>query len=566
MDMYSFLRANGPLLAVIGILVSITAIIIVVNRYLQASPSSRKAIITAIAIPFVFLSMSTFAACNSVDNAGSMGTPTPTHTPVPTVPSVPSSSSSPQPVIANAVYVSPGDNLQQKASNLSAGKTLVLRDGFYANQSLIVEHVHGTATAPITIMAEHDGKAIIDGGGPSGRTVWIEHSSYIIVQGIVAQHGQEPVVVYGPADHIIIRRVTAHDAAPGNYHVFDIEFNATNVLVEDCAGWGRGRYIFVAYKSSDVTFRRDWAYWEHQENFPDAPRADYSAYSASNVTFENVIGMGAYPRPGINDENSYNAVYETATDSTPTEHVKYIGDIFYNNMDGIYFNESSDSNPEVINSYIETPGGMPGAAGSTTNETGTGFTWWNHHSGSITNSTFTNTPVAASLPNGSTTITNTVFYKNDTAINGSLSHSYSDFWQNGSIGTDLVSTDKQVDPGYDTNKYGRGAYLFIPPNSPLKHAGQNGQDIGANIIYESVDGDLTSTPLWPWPMEDRIKAERGISVTWASSGGIWKTLDGVYPAAALSAPSTSYLLASPLFPTLLSIIREEYITRQRMKR
>ena len=240
MDMYSFLRANGPLLAIISILVSITAIIIIVIRYLRASPSGRKAIITAIAIPFVLLSMSTFAACNSVDNSGSMGMPTPTHTPVPTVPSEPSSSSSPQPVIADAVYASPGDNLQQKASNLSAGKTLVLRDGFYANQGLIVEHIHGTETEPITIMAEHDGKAIIDGGGPSAQTVWIENSSYIIVQGIVAQHGQEPVVVYGPADHIILRRVTAHDAAPGNYHVFDIEFNASNVLVEDCAGWGRG--------------------------------------------------------------------------------------------------------------------------------------------------------------------------------------------------------------------------------------------------------------------------------------------------------------------------------------
>ncbi len=495
MDMYSFLRANGPLLAIISILVSITAIIIIVIRYLRASPSGRKAIITAIAIPFVLLSMSTFAACNSVNKPGSMSRPTPTSTPVPTVSSEPSSSSSPQPVIADA--------------------------------GLIVAHIHGTETEPITIMAEHDGKAIIDGGGPSAQTVWIENSSYIIVQGIVAQHGQEPVVVYGPADHIILRRVTAHDAAPGNYHVFDIEFNASNVLVEDCAGWGRGRYIFIAYKSTDVTFRRDWAYWEHQENFPDAPRADYSAYSASNVTFENVIGIGAYPRPGIDDNNSYNAVYETASDSPPTKHVKYIGDIF---------------------------------------ETSTGFTWWVHHSGSITNSTFTNTPVAASRQNGSTTITNTVFYKNDKAIDGSLSHSYSDFWQNGSIGTDLVSTDKQVDPGYDTNKYGRGAYLFIPPASPLKHAGQNGQDIGANIIYESVDGELTSTPLWPWPMEDRIKAERGMSVTWASSGGIWKTLDGVYPSATLPAPSTSYLLASPLLSPLFSIIREEDITRKRMKR
>jgi Chondroitinase B len=560
MDFYAFLSANGSFLAGIGILSIIIATIIVVIRSLRASPpSSRKVIITAIAIPFVLLSMSTFAACNSVNKSGSTGGSR-----------EPSSSSSPQPVINDAVYASPGDNLQQMAGNLSAGKTLILRDGFY-NQGLIVEHVHGTATAPITIMAEHDGKAIIDGGGPTRQTVWIEFSSYIIVQGIVAQHGQEPVVVYGPADHIIIRRVTAHDAAPGNYHVFDIEFSASNVLVEDCAGWGEGRYIFVAYKSTNVTFRRDWAYWQHEDNSPDNPRADYSAYSASNVTFENDIGIGAYPRPGIHDDNSYNAVYETATggfstDGFPTNNTKYIGDIFYNNMDGIYFNQTSGENSQIINSYIETPANMPGPAGSTTNEQGTGFTWMNPYSGSITNSTFTNTPVAASLQNGSATITNTVFYKNGQAINGDFSHSYSNFWQNGSIGADLVFPDQQVDPGYDTNKYGRGAYLFIPPNSPLKHAGQNGQGIGANILYESVDGQFTNTPLWPWPMEDRIKAETGMSVTWASSGGIWKTLDGVYPTATLPAPSTSSLLASPLLSPLFSILREEDITRRWMKR
>ena len=28
-----------------------------------------------------------------------------------------------------------------------------------------------------------------------------------------------------------------------------------------------------------------------------------------------------------------------------------------------------------------------------------------------------------------------------------------------------------------------------------------------------MDGQLTNEPLWPWPMEDRIQAELGISIT-----------------------------------------------------
>ncbi len=68
---------------------------------------------------------------------------------------------------------------------------------------------------------------------------------------------------------------------------------------------------------------------------------------------------------------------------------------------------------------------------------------------------------------------------------------------------------------------------MLPP--ALQGKGQNGADIGANILYEYQDGVLTNQPLWPWPMENRIMAEKGISVTWASNGGIWETLNGVYP-------------------------------------
>jgi len=31
-------------------------------------------------------------------------------------------------------------------------------------------------------------------------------------------------------------------------------------------------------------------------------------------------------------------------------------------------------------------------------------------------------------------------------------------------------------------------------------------------------------------MEDRIKNEAGVSVTWEANGGLWKTLDSVYDA------------------------------------
>jgi hypothetical protein len=36
---------------------------------------------------------------------------------------------------------------------------------------------------------------------------------------------------------------------------------------------------------------------------------------------------------------------------------------------------------------------------------------------------------------------------------------------------------------------------------------------GARLTNRYIDGVLTNEPLWPWPMEARIQAEMGISVT-----------------------------------------------------
>jgi hypothetical protein len=59
--------------------------------------------------------------------------------------------------------------------------------------------------------------------------------------------------------------------------------------------------------------------------------------------------------------------------------------------------------------------------------------------------------------------------------------------------------------------------LRIEPGSFLSGKGVGGGDIGANIVYRygkdgSIHGDvgfnvLTTTPLWPWPNQERIRAE-----------------------------------------------------------
>ena len=57
------------------------------------------------------------------------------------------------------------------------------------------------------------------------------------------------------------------------------------------------------------------------------------------------------------------------------------------------------------------------------------------------------------------------------------------------------------------------------------------QGEGARLTHRYIDGELTNEPLWPWPMEDRIQSELGISVTDLMTDLIFGTTDltEIYP-------------------------------------
>ncbi len=443
-----------------------------------------------------------------------------------------------QQTTGHTYYASPGDNLASKIRVLRPGDTLVLNDGTYTSLRLDPNNgtaIHGTATAPIAIKAANDGKAIFDPHG-STQPIFVNGSSFVTIQGFVARNSVDNVVyLFGgggyPDDHITLRRITAYNAAPGNNIIFENAYGNSHILIEDCAGWGVGRYIFDNYHVSYTTLRRTFAYWESEPNFA-APRAGYAVYGSHDIVLENVISRHVLPPSSVTDDpQEYAALYRTTNDTLnyPTYNTTLRGVMFYDNWDGMYGNGSSGLHTQITNSYFESPNAFSTTAGTSTNDKGNGINWWNAYDGTITNSVFANSTIGFARHNSSAiiTINNSVFLNNGTAITNATSQSYNDFYGNGSNGVSLASTDTTVNPGYETTTYGRGAYLMLPP--ALQGKGQNGADIGANILYEYQDGVLTNQPLWPWPMENRIMAEKGISVTWASNGGIWETLNGVYP-------------------------------------
>jgi hypothetical protein len=112
---------------------------------------------------------------------------------------------------------------------------------------------------------------------------------------------------------------------------------------------------------------------------------------------------------------------------------------------------------------------------------------------------------------------------------GTITHAYNDFFRvttTHDSGFMQDPTELEVDPGYDVARYGDGAYLMPAP--ALMGLGEGGGDIGADVRYRLEDGVLTDVPLWPWPMEDRIDREQGVSVTYDSADGLFETLCDVY--------------------------------------
>lgn len=412
---------------------------------------------------------------------------------------------------------------------------LVLKNGTYTGISLTVPW-SGTSGHPIIIKAENEGQAIVDGNnitiplnivGTSGS-----HKTDITVEGIVFKNSSDSVVRVKYADRITLRRVSAYNApATGNVHVFDLWY-VTRSLFEDCAASGYGRVMYNVLDSSYVTLRRCWGAAVYNPDGSDVVQI----YGSSNCIVENCVGTIASPSaisagvylqnkhynaPGNNNKIYGNVMRNMvwATFLIQSEQHNIHGNEFKNNVGigniGVY--QLGDSNFAFTNNTILSGDARGGYYIHSWIDSGYVLDADWYINSTVKNNVFKN--------NGSYEYG---IYVSNTSRIQSFTHTYNDisgfettYW-NTTAGTGEVTTT----PTFNTATYGDGAYLMYPTN--LTAAGEGGTSMGAKVLYRYVDGAITTDALWPWPMEDRIMNETGISVTYESGGGIWKTLDGVY--------------------------------------
>jgi hypothetical protein len=357
------------------------------------------------------------------------------------------------------------------------GTTLCLLDGEYTGSASMInppKNLAGTASAKITVRAVNDGKVRINGQG-SYYPVQLSYNNYFVIEGINASNSAASVVSISYSNNNIVRRVAAWDAADGNHSIFGIH-NATYNLLEDVAGWGIARKIYESSQGGNyTTIRRAWGRWEGSHVV--GPKMTFTlAYNNYNMIVENALGTwsgermketyvlldyygnpwtgtgaGTYTNYGV--DQPYGVFGNDGfTGTDKNARTKLLGSLAYvrgsdrfHPAQAVFITKIDSIEVAHTGAYIE-----PG-----TNATKKPYALYNLQTATGVN----------------------LVARNTTAIGGSASF-YGTEWKKSALS--------------------EGASLSAVAN-PF-----TATTTGANLCLRYQDGTLTTQPLWPWPMNQRI--------------------------------------------------------------
>jgi len=355
------------------------------------------------------------------------------------------------------------------------GKTLCLLDGTYTGSGSMIDppdDLKGSATAPITVRALNDGRVLIDGEG-ARRPIVLYRNDWFVIEGINACRSSvdDAVVGLDEAHHNVIRRVIAWDAGDTNTAVIGIHSSTFNLL-EDVAAFGIGRKVISGSQGGDYSIcRRCWARWEGSTNV--GPKMAFeTAYNTYGWLFENSIGTwdaGSMPASYILQNNGEVWTGEGAGTYTSVQNPWGVFSA------GGYTTRPPNPNLKILGSiaYI--------GAGDVSSGSLFFLATWPDWDGVVVERS-----VAYAEP-GRFPGTKSFFLASDGSGKNLFAHRLTAI---GGAGNDIYG-------GWITNDTEWGATLADV--SSIYDAA-----VGAGICQRTVNGAVTSEPLWPWPMNQRI--------------------------------------------------------------
>lgn len=331
----------------------------------------------------------------------------------------------------------------------SAGDILCLLDGTYTGSNSMIAPpttVDGTAGNPITIKALNDGEVNIDGQGVRGPVV-LSFNDYFVLEGFNAHDGTPAVFDLSNSDNNIMRRVIGWNANRNENvgFVFTISHGENN-LIEDCAAFGTARKVIGSTQDGNyTTIRRCWARWEGSD-FTGPKETLTAGYFNYNMTTENFIGTWS----GEEMSGSTDQPFGVIANDNDAAFSKILGTMMYI--------RSTDSFPAGQVSFLQ------GVHDFTLKD----VVVYNEK----------NTIDNLFLGTGSD---NTDLSASQITVIGAQSAQINAVWNP----TDIINASSV------SNANSQGANLFTGTN-------------GAQMCYRYRDGVLSGSPLWPWPMNQRI--------------------------------------------------------------
>jgi len=363
----------------------------------------------------------------------------------------------------------------QSADLARPGATLCLMSGVYRKSQGgaidPLDTIAGTAAAPITVRALHDGQVLID-AEHTGFAVFLQTGNdWWRIEGVNGTNGKE-AVFRSRANHVRFIRIIAWNGTSGEADSLGIGMSGPGVdqLCIDCAAWGENMRKIYEFSQSQAPgqdmlgsgCRRCWGEWNDHPEGVSNPNVTYQAgYRSRNQIWENVIGT--WRQTGtVGDGEGVFRMFYGCEETDMAAHVRLLGSFFY------------------------LRSGTPANLGSlATADCGSHMTWRD---------------VAAVVESEHGTVKPFMFRSGD-----SLTPEANNLCDN-CLGVHAGTPSmNQGGSGFTMPGFREGRTLAEATS------GQSVYDILPGLCTRYEGGVLTTKPLWPWPMEERLAAARAMA-------------------------------------------------------
>lgn len=389
------------------------------------------------------------------------------------------------------------------------GDTLIVMDGTYtrATHGAFVLKKTCTKTTVFTIRSENERQAFIDGDGTT-FSLRVVDSAYVTIEGLRVKSLDNSsgvassTVQVRSSDHVTLRRLlVSHNNRYFNTHLIELN-RSSNVLVEETEMYHFHRHGILLYNTNNSIMRRNYCHARSHAAVPGG----YNGTSGDNGTGDDCIAV--YPgdqniiENNISDGTMLKAFAVQATGMG-------IGNKFYGNIAlgpltiGLAFEARTGTGENYMprDNYVENQ--------VVINATNVGI-WFRGNKNAICNNCMvinSNQGLVVDSPSATPGDGIYSFFSINSLVIGSKNRGWS---VNGAIQTwritnpNAFGNDTNYTPPSSSNWVTKTTVdaalgtckVWVPDASPMKGAGVNRADIGANILYRYENGALTKSPLW----------------------------------------------------------------------